>query len=212
MKKARNILVVTLMIVSVLSFGSVANTYAKYTSSAELSDTAKVAKWDVRLGNEYFWSTNATKTVDLFTDNVIAPGSYGSFAIKDLGAIRNYSEVAANFSIKMQAKVLNAPTVAVPGGEAITITIPLQYCTSGCTNDDNWSTDIAEIKANNVAGDPTNGTEVKFNSSTIYWRWDPNSSDISDTQLGIAATTAANEDAKPQVKLTAVITAEQATN
>ncbi len=34
MKKARNILVVTLMLLSVLSFGSVANTYAKYTSTA----------------------------------------------------------------------------------------------------------------------------------------------------------------------------------
>ena len=96
MKKARNILVVTLMLLAVLSFGSVANTYAKYTSTADLSDTAKVAKWDIEVGGEKIWDAEANLSVALFTDDIIAPGSEGSATIP---TITNNSEVDATYSI-----------------------------------------------------------------------------------------------------------------
>lgn len=70
MKKVRNILVLSLLLLSVISLGSVSGTYAKYISAGTMSDEARVAQWGIVVEPE-----NADPTeVDLFKDSYIVDG------------------------------------------------------------------------------------------------------------------------------------------
>lgn len=200
MKKARNILVVTLMLLSVLSFGSVANTYAKYTSTAELSDTAKVAKWDVRLDGKKFWAEDRKKTVDLFSGDLIAPGSTGTFDTSSL-EITNYSDVVADFKIEMTAKVKSDnPDIT---------SIPLEYCVDAdCTAEGaTWTDTIPTIEVKNVA---KGGAKATFDK-VVTWRWAFKGNDEVDTKLGMAAADALNDEGIPSIELTIKVIATQST-
>ena len=102
------------LFVTILAIILVSGTYAKYTTSATGSDTATVAKWSIKLGNEDIAkSTEKTFTIDLFstitntdgseeknvkkTDgSLIAPGTMGSFTLLSL---KNESEVNAKYSV-----------------------------------------------------------------------------------------------------------------
>lgn len=189
MKKARNILVVTLMLLSVLSFGSVANTYAKYTSTADLSDTAKVAKWDIEVGGEKIWDASANLSVALFTDDIIAPGSEGSATIP---TITNNSEVDATYSITF-SELKNESG------------IPLEYSTDGTT----WNS-IDDVEA--ITGTIAKGDTVTL-TDAIKWRWAyyvDDTQDGVDTGLGKDAALATDEDGIPKIELSLSITATQA--
>ena len=103
MKKVRNIFVAALAMLTVLSMGSVANTYAKYTSDETATASATVAKWDVQFGDgeelkfnlaESILDTEAgdgSYTEEDVAEGKIAPGTKGSFKIK----VTNNSEVNA---------------------------------------------------------------------------------------------------------------------
>ncbi len=105
MKKKMTAFIALVMAV-VITASSVSGTYAKYTTSAESADEARVAKWAV----------NATNTVDLFassyivggtkatgtageetivqsTEKVVAPGTKGeySFTLSNTGNETNYT-------------------------------------------------------------------------------------------------------------------------
>lgn len=188
MKKARNILVVTLMLLSVLSFGSVANTYAKYTSTADLSDTAKVAKWDIEVGGEKIWDASANLSVALFTDDIIAPGSAGSATIP---TITNNSEVDATYSITF-SELKNESG------------IPLEYSTDGT----NWNS-IDDVEA--ITGTIAKGDTVTL-TDAIKWRWAyyvDDTQDGVDTGLGKDAALATDESGIPKIELSLSITATQ---
>ncbi len=190
MKKARNILVVTLMLLAVLSFGSVANTYAKYTSTADLSDTAKVAKWDIEVGGEKIWDAEANLSVALFTDDIIAPGSEGSATIP---TITNNSEVDATYSITF-SELKNESG------------IPLEYSTDNGTT---WNSidDVEAITGNIAKGDTVTLTDA------IKWRWAyyvSDDQDGTDTDLGKTAALATDESGIPSIELSLSITATQA--
>lgn len=201
MKKARNILVVTLMLLSVLSFGSVANTYAKYTSTAELSDTARVAKWDIEVGGSKIW--DASTTVDIFgTDKIIAPGSEGKFDSTTIPTITNKSEVDAEYTITFK-EVENA------------YNIPLEYST------DNGTTWTALNTVTSISGTLVKGASSNITDS-IRWRWAyektndagevDTAKDEQDTTLGKNATLSETEASvgMPTIKLALSITATQA--
>lgn len=190
MKKARNILVVTLMLLAVLSFGSVANTYAKYTSTADLSDTAKVAKWDIEVGGEKIWDAEANLSVTLFTDDIIAPGSEGSATIP---TITNNSEVDATYSITF-SELKNESG------------IPLEYSTDNGTT---WKS-IADVEA--ITGNIAKGDTVTL-TDAIKWRWAyyvSDDQDGTDTDLGKTAALATDESGIPSIELSLSITATQA--
>lgn len=190
MKKARNILVVTLMLLAVLSFGSVANTYAKYTSTADLSDTAKVAKWDIEVGGEKIWDAEANLSVALFTDDIIAPGSEGSATIP---TITNNSEVDATYSITF-SELKNESG------------IPLEYSTDNGTT---WKS-IADVEA--ITGNIAKGDTVTL-TDAIKWRWAyyvSDDQDGTDTDLGKTAALATDESGIPSIELSLSITATQA--
>lgn len=199
--------IISLLLVACLAtMCFVGGTFAKYTSTATGSDIATVAKWSIEVENEQIAVTpNTTIAFNLFDtindtdntadetdvdDNLIAPGTAGSFALD----IENLSEVNAKYTITLAE--------TNDGG------IPLQYSVDGTT----WKDSVAELTMTaltDVAIDMNDGADTK----TIYWRWvfegttegaHADQTDATDTALGIAARTEA-----PQVTIAATITVTQ---
>lgn len=206
MKKTNNNITkfaIIVLAVTMVVFILVSGTYAKYTSQATGSDTAKVAKWSIKVGDtEIANATPKTVTFDLFktindsngTDaesdvksgKLIAPGTSGKFDL----TVTNDSEVNAKCSITLA----NSNT-----------TIPIEFSTDGKT----WTNDITTLASN----DKTINMGAS-STMTVQWRWAYEGSsstsfkttqtDTSDTNLGISAQTAA-----PTATITATIVATQ---
>lgn len=171
-------LIAVLAVVMMFTMCFVGGTFAKYTSSGTGTDTATVAKWDIRVNGSEI-ATSDTFTFDLFqtiTDSdltsaendiapadgsIIAPGTSGKFSI----AIQNLSQVNATYAIDY--------TVTNTGN------IPVEFSTNGT----DWKTDINELDVTNVAIELGTDTTV-----TVQWRWVFDGNDTTDTALGSAAT------------------------
>lgn len=188
------------LFVTILAIILVSGTYAKYTTSATGSDTATVAKWSIKLGNEDIAkSTEKTFTIDLFstttntdgseeknvkkTDgSLIAPGTMGSFTLLSL---KNESEVNAKYSVTY--------TLANESG------VPLEFTTNK-DDESSWKSDFTAVNVSNEAL----ATDATATTATVYWRWaftKDTARDTSDTTLGTTT---------PTVTLTAKIDVEQA--
>ena len=191
MKKNKMMRIASVLLVAVLmSTCAISGTFAKYVTEAAGSDSARVAKWDVKL--EDATMTN-TFTFDLFNTvydsdgtsveqdvanklndgkTVIAPGTKGSFVIN----LKNDSEVNAKYSINFTATNAGFLKFTVNGTE--------------------------------TTGDITDLTDVAFNMGdapaiTVTWEWPYESNDdVTDTNLGMS-----NPSVEPIV--TAVITVTQ---
>lgn len=174
MKKNKMMRVASALLVAVLlTTCAISGTFAKYVASANGSDSARVAKWDVKLEGTTMQQTN-TFTFDLFntvndTDGnveqdiakndgtLIAPGTKGSFEIN----LKNDSEVNAQYKIDFVAENAGMLKFTVNGTET--------------TGD---LTDIA-FTAFNMGDAPT---------ITVTWEWpfSPDSAtDATDTSLGL---------------------------
>lgn len=188
------------LFVTILAIILVSGTYAKYTTSATGSDTATVAKWSIKLGDEDIAkSTEKTFAIDLFstitntdgseeknvkkTDgSLIAPGTMGSFTLLSL---KNESEVNAKYSVTYT--LLNESGV------------PLEFTTNK-DDESSWKSDITAVNVSNEAL----ATDATATTATVYWRWaftKDTARDTSDTTLGTTT---------PTVTLTAKIDVEQA--
>lgn len=188
------------LFVTILAIILVSGTYAKYTTSATGSDTATVAKWSIKLGNEDIAkSTEKTFTIDLFstitntdgseeknvkkTDgSLIAPGTMGSFT---LASLKNESEVNAKYNVTY--------TLANESG------VPLEFTTNK-DDESSWKSDFTAINVSNESL----ATDATATTATVYWRWaftKDTARDTSDTTLGTTT---------PTVTLTAKIDVEQA--
>lgn len=188
------------LFVTILAIILVSGTYAKYTTSATGSDTATVAKWSIKLGDEDIAkSTEKTFAIDLFstitntdgseeknvkkTDgSLIAPGTMGSFTLLSL---KNESEVNAKYSVTYT--LLNESGV------------PLEFTTNK-DDESSWKSDITAVNISNEAL----ATDATATTATVYWRWaftKDTARDTSDTTLGTTT---------PTVTLTAKIDVEQA--
>ena len=181
MKKNTMMRVASALLVAVLlTTCAISGTFAKYVSTSNGSDSARVAKWDIKLEDAAM--TN-TFTFDLFntvkdsngTDNetdvkagegetIIAPGTSGSFEIN----LKNDSEVNAKYAI------------------AYTVTnendIPVEYK----IGDGEWTSDLATLNATDV--DINMGASAAV---TVQWRWAysvDDTKDAADTTLGLAGT------------------------
>lgn len=79
---------------------SVSGTYAKYVSSVEATDTARVAIWnlneltEINLFSSSYKKPNATAT-SLYDDNIIAPGTSGSYTFKIEGSFEPNVAISA---------------------------------------------------------------------------------------------------------------------
>lgn len=167
-------LVAVLAVVMMFTMCFIGGTFAKYTSSASGSDSARVAKWSFEV-NDTEIATTQTFTFNLFdtikdsngtdgeTDmspvdgSIIAPGTQGSFQIK----LVNLSEVNATYAIDYTVTNTNS--------------IPVKFSVDGGTN---WTEDLADVTATNIAH--TNGTAT----ITVQWKWDFEGNNVRDTALG----------------------------
>ena len=175
-------LVAVLAVVMMFTMCFVGGTFAKYTSSATGTDSATVAKWDIKVGGTNI-ATNDTFTFDLFktikdsngtadeTDmspvdgTIIAPGTRGSFDI----VIKNDSQVNATYAIDYTVTNTN--------------NIPVKFSVDGT----NWFDDINYLDVRSVAINMGATATV-----TVQWMWEFEriDGDTQDTTLGSAASAA----------------------
>ena len=198
MKKNRLfVLGIITMFVAILSLTLVSGTMARYTSEISGSDTARVAKWSVLVENvdaaeENNFTINLFKTIidtkndDVETDvkpgngtdQIIAPGTKGSFEIN----LKNASEVTAAYAIDFT--VTNS------------MNIPVKFSLTGAEG--SWVDSIEDIEFDNPDS-PTNnalaanGGETSF---TIYWQWAYAGNDALDTNLGVDGSATITVDVK----------------
>ena len=191
MKKNVMMRVASALLVAVLmTTCAISGTFAKYTSTATGSDSARVALWDVQLNGTTINSN--TFTFDLFktiidTKNdaaegdispvdgtVIAPGTKGSFDI----VLKNASEVTAEYVIDYT--VTNANN------------IPVVFSLDGST----WKSDINELDVTTPVGIAIGATAPTI---TVYWMWAFEGDNAADTALGIDGTATITVEAKVTV-------------
>lgn len=180
--KTMKMILITLLI-AMIALVLVSGTYAKYTSSASGSSTARVAKWSFIVGGNDIVAEN-TFTFDLFktikdtdgkdetdvisanADRVIAPGTSGSFDL----VLENKSETSAKYSV----------TYTVTNTESI----PVQFSVNGT----DWKDNIEEL---NISASDTE-TKLEANNEpktiTIQWKWAYDGDDTTDVNLGKVGT------------------------
>ena len=189
-------LVAVLAVVMMFTMCFVGGTFAKYTSSGTGTDTATVAKWDIRVNGSEI-ATSDTFTFDLFqtiTDSdlisaetdiapadgsIIAPGTSGKFSI----AIQNLSQVNATYAIDYT--VTN------------TDNIPVEFSTNGT----DWKTNINDLDVTNVAIGLGTDTTV-----TVQWRWRFEADNVTE---GDNADTTLGKDGTATLEVSAKVTATQ---
>lgn len=193
-------LVAVLAVTMMFTMCFVGGTFAKYTSSATGTDSATVAKWDIRVNGANI-TTSDTFTFDLFNtvndtkDNnaetdmapnggtIIAPGTTGKFTIK----LQNLSEVNAEYSTEY--------TVT-----SNVSSIPVQYSLDG----DHWTTEISTLNRTNCTIGL--GTEGEV---TVYWKWDFSTGAAADAYDTLLGTMAAAGETVPVIYVSAKVTATQ---
>lgn len=211
MKKNRTLRVSALLLaLTLITTCFVGGTFAKYTSSKEMTASAKVAKWSFVVNSKDITKSEAF-TFNLFetindtgnsaaetdvanTGTLIAPGTAGSFDL----VIENKSEVTAAYVVELTETNSND--------------IPLRYSVDNTT----WYDSLAELKTAETATLVKNSVAVGASADTItvYWQWVFDSAigtghatqtDVTDTALGVAA----QEASVPSVQITAKVTATQ---
>lgn len=215
-----------LLVAVLLSTCAISGTFAKYTTSANGTDSARVAKWGFQSAtvtlNDLFKSaydvtTNPTVKSDDDAD-VIAPGTtnsgtfdftYGGADINDDSKKDDAPEVAYKFTVSTE-------------GSTIATDIEKNTNIQWKLDDGNWGTwddMIAAIK--NLSGAATGTQQYEpgqlpeafkkagANTHTVYWRWlfetsgnDMDAQDVKDTTMG-------NKETLDEVKLQITITATQ---
>ena len=150
--------------VALVSLTLVSSTWAKYTSNATGSDTARVASWEWKLNDKELHEavsfdlfttvkdTNGTGNEKDVNSTLIAPGVQGSFAIN----LSNASEVTSKLTVTLSAEETSAGSHD----------IPIQYADNaeftGATSD------LASLGWNETV---KAGQAPATASKTIYWRW-----------------------------------------
>lgn len=180
MKKITTKRIVVLMLaLTLLTCCFVGSTFAKYTSSAAGNSAARVALWDIKYNGTTIETVGSAKNVtfDLFEsvndvnvkdgddENIIAPGTNGSFTY----TVTNNSEVNAEYAIDYT--VTNANN------------IPVQFrvkLDSGEYSD--WSNTLEDVAFTAIAMG-TGSAEY-----LVEWQWIFNGDDAVDTTLGLAGT------------------------
>ena len=217
MRAASALLVATLLTTSVIS-----GTFAKYTTSANGSDTARVAKWGVTVtangdtfANSYN-EKNAAKATVSSTDKVVAPGTEGSMVAMTLNGT---PEVAVKVEYAGEFSLGTADNwKAGDNGEfycPLVITVKSTNGTTEIKQNDTINNKTAfETAVNNAikayskayeAGTDLSAESQKNDSLTVSWKWEyENSNDAKDTILGNAA--ANGNAAEVTLKVTTTVT------
>ena len=203
MRIASCLLIAVLMTTCVIS-----GTFAKYTSDATATSSARVALWKFTTstdGTDNIAQTEAF-TFDLFdtvldsdvtneeedvkegtSEVIIAPGTSGMASV----VLTNASEVNATYEVAFTAT----------GDGAVTDDkIPLQWSTNGTS----WVNDISALDISTTAINMGDDATI-----TVYWKWAFESDTVVDTDQTNAGDTALGIDAAAAVTFTAVVTMTQ---
>lgn len=172
------------LLITIIALILVAGTYAKYTSTATGSDTATVAKWDIKAGvagsEVSITGSNPSVTFNLFdtildsdetadtaetdvTEKMIAPGTRGKFEL----SVKNDSEVNAEYTVNFELV-----DTELPEGT----TLPLEFK----VNDSDWTSSLGSVA--------TTALDMgESDIATVQWRWayESTTGDGNDTTLGI---------------------------
>lgn len=196
-----------LAVVALLSTCLVAGTFAKYTTSGDSTDTARVAKWGVTVAgtNNSMFKTTYDGTVvaqandDGTTDNVVAPGTKGEL-----------TAVVLSGKPEVNVKVTNDATVSLTGWTVDTNTYycPLEVKVGDTTlkGSDYTSATLFEDAIEGAVNDTTAtyaaGTDLATDGCpNISWEWKyEGNSDANDTKLGDA------HNAKFNISVTTTVT------
>ncbi len=178
MKKNVMMRVASALLVAVLmTTCAISGTFAKYTSSATGSDTARVAKWG--------WGAT-TVTLDLFddvygdtvkssnTDNVIAPGTGKTTSIVWTPAGTFAPEV--DYTISFNA------TATIPTDVENELVWTLKIDTAAAVEYQTFEDLAAALNAKTYAGEAAQAVP-SFNIE-IGWTWELNGDNAADTALG----------------------------
>ena len=183
MKKKLSVLLVLVLAVAISAY-SVGGTYAKYTTTANYTGTANVAKWNIAMksgdttltaGESFSIARTADTNV---ADERIAPGTTGTFNLQ-LDATN--TEVAFGYTISFT--VTNKPTNLK------------FYSDSSYQNEITATSDVYTVSSNTIGL-----ADAKTTNDTIYWKWEfeTTDGDATDTAEGIA-----DQDMTVNVTLTA---------
>ncbi len=207
-------LLIILLSLAVITCCSVGATFAKYTTVAEGSSVARVAKWSVlaresdKEGSEVYVGGASQVFVNIFeyledTDteggttendvadpdgkNIIAPGTTGKFAFD----VINNSEVSAEYTVVFS--------------EYNPENVPIEYSLDGTTWVDNVdalnNTPHPDYDGRKALVDVPLAIENGEDTVIIHWRWVfDRGNDSADTKLGIE---------QPEVSLTVTLTVDQ---
>lgn len=177
-----------LLILTMMSLCMVSGTFAKYTVTTNASDTATVAKFAVKLGEN---ELKGAKTIDvnlfksIYPDDkvkgengkkVVAPGTSGYLPI----TIKNEGEVAVTARLTFEETKTKTGEIDIPIKYAITNS-------ESITGSEDWKTTISGLNDSAAQSLAVGGSETP---RYLHWKWDEGSSDENDTKLGTAETLA----------------------
>ena len=203
-----------LLVLTLITSCFVGGTFAKYTTSAEGSDTARVAKWGVEItangatfANKYATDTgNVVGTIAnsvVSADKVIAPGTKGNMVgmtitgTPEVAVSVNY---AADFKVEgwtvddkfycpLQIKVGSTMIDGVKFNNAAAF-------------ENAVNTEISTYNKNYAAGTDLSLSTANVTTPSVSWEWPFSEDDIKDTKLG-------NLETAPTVSLTVTTTVNQ---
>lgn len=187
MKKNNMMRIASVLLVAVLlSTSAISATFAKYTTSADATDTARVAKWGVTVavaGDAFDTEYDLKEAVDGLTlavestEKVVAPGTSGEFTGVTLSGI---PEVAV--------KVIKTATVTLTGWEIDTgFYCPLVVNGVKGTDYDNAADFKAAIEASiakTAVYNPGTDLSAVAETGSFAWSWAFDGDDVKDTKLG----------------------------
>ena len=208
MKKNRMMRIAAVLLIAVLlSTSVISGTFAKYTTSAEDTDSARVARWGFKENTitikDLFKPDYDESVVSNNGEDVIAPGTKGSDTIAFVPAA-GIPEVDYSIEVKAKTSVVDTSTNTIFTNENITWALYKAGEEASAT----WGTfdalmtaieglSEAKVEANNLP--KLNDTYV------IAWQWEFETDDdanVVDTGMG-------NADSLEKIDITITITATQ---
>ena len=212
MRTASGLLVATLLTTSVIS-----GTFAKYVTSAEGTDTARVARWgfkDTSVEFDNLFETSYDKNVT-GEEDVIAPGTTKSATFKfNYTESQTAPEVAYTF--KVDTTDSNCADDIKKNKNIVWSLDGKEYATDD--QGTSWDKMIAAIK--NLSGDASGEKEYKAGelptefpkaskTHTVKWAWKINDNDSATDAQNVEDTGMGNKDALDKVTLKITVSATQ---
>lgn len=227
MKKNRTMrLAALLLVLTLITSCFVGGTFARYITTANGSDDARVAEWGVTIttttdglfadtykNDEEIGTTiavNAGNSVDAEGDDVVAPGTEGSITF----GISGQPEVAVKVDITMDVAsdvIIPANTEIASGNTLSEAYTPVVFTLTDAAGTTIATGTLSQIKTGleglSASYEPNEDLEETY---TLSWAWAINGNNAADTYLGnVAAGTETDDNTKTEIDFDFSITVTQ---